>query len=119
MIPKFESIPGPFNGVTTDFTTTAGFTEGSLQVWKNERLLSPEAANGWSELVPAAGSFRMKQAPEVGDQLRVFYLDRTRGVVYLQADVGEFSAEYEDDVDFQAELDDDAIIEAVLEDDLA
>jgi hypothetical protein len=71
--PRIEDAIGVIDGVNKDFTTSLDYTAGTLNVWVNGVLVRQQDDDGWNET--GANSFSMKEAPRLGDTLRVFYLD--------------------------------------------
>jgi len=73
---------GPVNGVNRDFNSPTHFRPGSLVCFLNGQQLKRTLDNGWEEVDPTLGIFRMKVAPvgprpgaldDPGDVLFVFY----------------------------------------------
>ena len=70
--PKFEVALGPVDGFNADFSTTVPYTLGTLAVLLNGQLLNPTQFTPTSS---GAGTFRMTEAPRVGDIVQAFYTD--------------------------------------------
>lgn len=79
---RIEQAIGVIDGVNRDFRAPTYFRAGSLVVFLNGQQLKRQLDNGWDELDPNAGTFRMKQAPvgprpgsldDPGDVLFVYY----------------------------------------------
>ena len=77
---RLDQALGTVDGVNQDFATPAPYAPGTLVVFKNGRQLSRDLDNGWTEVDPAAGTFRMKLPPvapetidDPGDILFCYY----------------------------------------------
>lgn len=79
---RLEQAIGIVNGVNRDFRAPTYFRAGSLVVFLNGQQLKRQLDNGWEELDPVAGTFRMKRAPvgprpgaldDPGDVLFVYF----------------------------------------------
>ena len=63
MASRLEPAIGDVDGVNRDFSLPSAYRAGSLVVFLNGQQLKRELENGWEELDPAAGTFRMKLPP--------------------------------------------------------
>lgn len=70
---KFIEAIGTIDGVNRDFETPIPYVTGTLNVFRNGRLVTKILEDGFDELVPSVGTFRMKVAPELDDTLFCFY----------------------------------------------
>jgi hypothetical protein len=68
---KIEDAIGTVDGTNKDFQTSIPYVPGSLEVFVNGVLNRNQDIDGWTESLPK--SFRMKEAPDPPDRLRVFY----------------------------------------------
>lgn len=66
-----ESAAGPVNGFNTVFLSSVAYVPGSVQVWLNGLLKRRDYDDGWIEL--GSNKIRLKEAPQVGDVVQVFY----------------------------------------------
>ena len=66
-----EVVSGPIDGVNKQFTVSAMYLTGTLQVWLNGQLKRRDLVDGWSEL--GANKFEMNEPPEVGDVVQVWF----------------------------------------------
>lgn len=69
--PVIEVAIGPVNGVNKQFTVSAQYLPGTLQVWLNGQLKRRDFVDGWVEL--GSNKFEMKEPPEVGDVVQVWF----------------------------------------------
>jgi len=67
-----EALEAP-DGARTDFTAPSPYLAGTLRAFRNGRLVATDQDDGFLELAPAAGTFRMRRAPLTGDTLFAFY----------------------------------------------
>ena len=73
MTPRMAKVIGVVNGVNLDFATPSPYVSGSLRAFLNGRLVTQWLDDGFNEVDPSAGTFRMKVAPIAGDTLYGFY----------------------------------------------
>jgi len=81
MAGRLDQALGAVNGVNRDFATPAPYAPGSLVVFLNGQQLKRDLDNGWTELDPSSGTFRMKLPPsgpqvaadDPGDVLFCYY----------------------------------------------
>lgn len=64
---------GPVDGSNQDFAAPEAYEPGSLRALRNGRLLSRDHADGYDEVDPTLGTFRLRTAPKAGDNVFVFY----------------------------------------------
>lgn len=64
---------GPVDGSNRDFSAPGAYEAGTLRALRNGRLLSRDFEDGYDEVDPAAGTFRMRVAPRAGDVVFVFW----------------------------------------------
>ena len=64
MAGRLDQAIGTVDGVNQDFSTPAAFAPGSLVVFLNGQQLKRDLDNGWDEIDPSAGTFRMKIPPD-------------------------------------------------------
>lgn len=88
---RLERAIGVVDGVNQDFSAPSAYISGTLNVFRNGQLLDRTANNGWIELAPAEGTFRMKVAPlgtnpgapaiagDPGDLIDIVYQDEKTG----------------------------------------
>ena len=67
----FEEAIGEVNGSNKIFTTPKDYVPGTLRVFRNGRLITKQYEDGFEEILTP--SFSMKIAPEIGDNIFVFY----------------------------------------------
>jgi len=78
---RLEPVAGVVDGVNRDFSVPTHYRADSLVVFLNGQQLKRELENGWVELDPDAGTFRMKLPPlpsqgaadDPGDVLYAYY----------------------------------------------
>lgn len=70
---KFVEAIGSIDGVNRDFETPTSYVTGTLNVFRNGRIVTKVLEDGFEEIVPSTGTFRMKAAPELNDVLFCFY----------------------------------------------
>lgn len=73
MANKFVEAIGLIDGFNRDFETPTPYVAGTLNAFRNGRLVTKVLEDGFNELVPSTGTFRMKVAPELDDTLFCFY----------------------------------------------
>jgi hypothetical protein len=66
-----EVAQGPVNGVNCDFYTSAPYIQGSTEVFLNGQAKRKDWEDGWMEM--GARRVRLKQAPQTGDVVEVYY----------------------------------------------
>jgi hypothetical protein len=64
---------GPVDGSNRDFAAPESYEPNSLRALWNGRLLSRDFEDGYEEVDPTLGTFRLRRAPKVGDNVFVFY----------------------------------------------
>lgn len=64
---------GAVDGVNLDFAAPESYEPGTLRALRNGRLLSRDFDDGYDEVDPTAGTFRLRRAPRAGDVVFVFY----------------------------------------------
>ena len=91
IILRLERALGTIDGVNVDFTTPSPYISGSLNIFRNGQLLDQSSENGWTEVDPNAGTFRMKIPPlgpnpgappsagDPGDLIDTVYQDEKTG----------------------------------------
>jgi len=72
--PLVEAI-GDVDGVNRDFNTSTPYAPGSLQIFRNGRLVTRDLDDGYEEVDPVNMTFRMKVAPKGGDVLFAFWVE--------------------------------------------
>jgi len=72
---RFLEAVGTIDGANRDFEAPGPYVPGTLRVLRNGRLLARDLADGYDELDPAAGTLRVRVAPDAGDVLFVFYTE--------------------------------------------
>ncbi len=70
---KFVEAIGTIDGVNRDFVTPTSYVSGTLNAFRNGRLVTKVLEDGFEEIVPNLGTFMMKVAPELNDVLFCFY----------------------------------------------
>ena len=70
--PRIETPVGAINGVNKTFFVAADYLPGSTRVYLNGVLLLPTLQNGHTEL--GGRKINLKEAPEMGDVVRVYYI---------------------------------------------
>lgn len=73
--PRFESAFGLIDGVNTTFTVSVPYRAMSTAVFINGQLKKPTNSDGWIESSPGTGEVELLEAPLVGDQVQVFFID--------------------------------------------
>lgn len=80
MAGRLDACIGTIDGVNADFETKSAYIPGTLIVFLNGQQLDPIRDNGYTEIDPSLGTFRMKQAPvasqgldDPGDSLFAFW----------------------------------------------
>lgn len=73
MVTNLLEATGVIDGVNRDFSAPEAYEPGSLRVLRNGNLLARYLANGWEEVDPALGTFRLRSAPKIGDSVFIFY----------------------------------------------
>lgn len=68
---RLESAVGVVNGVNVTFNTVLPYLSSSLEVFVNGMLRRNQDQDGWVET--GANEFQLKEAPQVGDRVTVFY----------------------------------------------
>jgi hypothetical protein len=66
---------GDVDGVNRDFSASEPYEPGTLRALRNGRLLSRDFEDGYDELDPSLGTFRLRVAPRVGDVIFCFYVE--------------------------------------------
>ena len=62
---------GPVDGANKQYTVSAMYLPGTLQVWINGQMKRRDFDDGWVEL--GSNKFEMKIAPEVGDVVQAWF----------------------------------------------
>lgn len=70
---KFVEAIGSIDGINRDFETSTPYVAGTLNAFRNGCLVTKVLDDGFDEIDPNAGTFRMKVAPELDDTLFCFY----------------------------------------------
>lgn len=91
MLPRFDTAQGLVDGVNVVFSTSVPYTSGTTAVFVDGVLRDPSAANGWVESNPVLGQFTMKQAPILGQVVRVYYHDTSVSSVIVIEEVTSIS----------------------------
>jgi len=73
----FVEAAGIIDGSNKDFAAPEPYVPGTLRALRNGRLLSRDFEDGYVEVDPSIGTFRVLVAPKAGDVLFVFYTDVT------------------------------------------
>lgn len=68
-----EEATGAVDGGNRDFSVSTAFEPGTLRALRNGRLLSRDFEDGYEEVDPGAGTFRLRVAPKVGDNVFAFW----------------------------------------------
>jgi hypothetical protein len=66
-----EIASGLVDGLNTVFQLAAPYISGSVEVFLNGQAKRQDYDDGWSEL--GGNKIQMKQPPELGDVVQVFY----------------------------------------------
>lgn len=66
---------GIVDGANRDFSAPGPYFPGTLRALRNGRLLARDFADGYDEVDPSAGTFRLRVAPEPGDNVFCFYTE--------------------------------------------
>lgn len=75
--PHFEVPLGVVDGVNRTFVTSTPYKPQSTAVFLNGRLHRKLWDDGWAETNPIAGVVDLNEAPWLGDDVQIFYLDTT------------------------------------------
>lgn len=70
-----EIPTGAIDGANQAFSTPGPFQAGTLRVWRNGLLVRFLDDDGWEELDPGLGTFRIREAPRLNDTLVVRYIE--------------------------------------------
>ena len=62
---------GPVDGANKQYTVSAMYVPGSLQVWLNGQLKRKDLIDGWVEL--GNNKFEMKEPPLPGDVVQAWF----------------------------------------------
>jgi len=68
---------GTIDGVNKDFAAPLPYEPGTLRALRNGRLLARDFEDGYDELDPPLGTFRLRRAPVPGDVVYVFFAEET------------------------------------------
>lgn len=74
--PKFENLSGIINGINTVFSTSKPYIKESLTVFLNGFALQNIGNVNWIETSPVTGIITLANPPNIGDELKAFYLVR-------------------------------------------
>lgn len=66
-----EPATGTVDGLNTVFQVSAPYVAGSVEVFLNGQAKRKDYDDGWLEL--GSNKIKMKQPPEAGDVIQVFY----------------------------------------------
>ena len=66
---------GAVDGANRDFAAPEPYEPGTLRALRNGRLLSRDFDDGYEEVDPSAGTFRLRVAPKTGDVIFCFYVE--------------------------------------------
>ena len=93
-VPRFEVPTGAVNGSNRTFRTQYPYTAETTSVFINGKMYRRDWEDGWSETDPDTGVFDLNEAPLLGDDVQVFYIDRTTSpkAVEVQMLVGRIRA---------------------------
>jgi hypothetical protein len=72
---KIETPAGDIDGANEYFTTSLPYVSGTLKVWRDGVLVRRYDDDGWAELSPSLGTFRIREVPRLGDTLSVRYIE--------------------------------------------
>jgi hypothetical protein len=72
---QLREAAGAVDGVNRDFVAPGAYEPGTLRALRNGRLLSRDLADGYVEVDPSLGTFRLRIAPRVGDNVFCFYVE--------------------------------------------
>ena len=76
-IPRFEVPTGAVDGVNRVFRTQFPYIAETTAIFINGKMYRREWDDGWVETDPDTGSLLLNEAPSLGDDVQVFYTDRT------------------------------------------
>lgn len=84
-IPRFEVPAGAIDGLNRSFRVLYPYVEGSAAVYLNGNLLPKgDWDNSFIELNPDLGIVQLNEAPVDGDDVQIFYLDRTLAPTFVE-----------------------------------
>ena len=72
MVPVFETPSGSINGANRDYYTSGDYRSGTVRMFRNGVLQRKDLVDGWDEM--GGKRVRMKEAPETGGVVRVYYI---------------------------------------------
>jgi hypothetical protein len=76
-IPRFEVPTGVIDGSNKVFQTQFPYIAETTAVFINGKMYRRDWDDGWAETDPDDGLVTLNEAPFLGDDVQIFYIDRT------------------------------------------